>query len=144
MPVYFRMTVGSDNFDRRSWTHDSEISCAIIDDTLDPREPTDPAGHGDVARVLARSTRLTLWQEHLGRADIPVDPDDGFAMMRACADALDAWHESGQVGARPPGRLRTHRPTPLPAVTRPLARVFYRFMSDPDGRRWASRLRRSY
>ncbi len=138
------MTVGSDNFNRRSWTHDSEISCAILDDTMDPREPTDPAGHGDGARVLARSTRLTLWQEHLGRADIPVDPDDGFAMMRACADALDAWHESGQVGTRPPGRLRNHRPTPLPVVTRPLARVFYRFISDPDGRRWASRLRRSY
>ncbi len=138
------MTVGSDNFNRRSWTHDSEISCAFLDDTLDAREPTDPAGLGDGARVLPRSARLALWHEHLGWADIPVDPDDGFAMMQASADALDAWHESGQVGARPPGRLRNHRATPVPAATQLLARAFYRFVSDPDGRPWVRRLRRSY
>ena len=138
------MTVGSDNFNRRSWTHDSELSCAILDDTLDAREPTDPAGRGDGARVLARSTRLALWQEHLGRSDIPVDPDAGFASVRASAEALDAWHESGQVGPRPPGRLRTHRPSPVPPLSRPLARAFYRFISDPDGRPWVRRLRRSY
>ena len=27
------MTIGSDNLNRRSWTHDSELSCAIIDET---------------------------------------------------------------------------------------------------------------
>jgi phosphatidylserine/phosphatidylglycerophosphate/cardiolipin synthase-like enzyme len=138
------MTVGSDNFNRRSWTHDSEISCAVLDDTLDTRDPTDPAGLGDGARVLPRSTRLALWQEHLGLADVPVDPGDGFAMMRTSADALDVWHESGRVGERPPGRLRNHRPSPVPVVFRPLSRAFYRFVSDPDGRPWVQRLRRSY
>ena len=44
------MTIGSDNLNRRSWTHDSELSCAIIDETVDEREPADPAGLGDGAR----------------------------------------------------------------------------------------------
>ena len=60
------MVVGSDNLNRRSWTHDSEISCAVIDAELDEREPIDPGGLGDGARRLARDTRLRLWREHLG------------------------------------------------------------------------------
>jgi phosphatidylserine/phosphatidylglycerophosphate/cardiolipin synthase-like enzyme len=138
------MTVGSDNFNRRSWTHDSELSCAILDDTHDERDPIDPAGLGDGARVLARNTRLGLWREHLGRSDIPVDPEAGFAMLGAAADALDAWHASGKIGPRPFGRLRHHRPEPIVPAARPLARLFYRFVNDPDGRPLKLRLRRRY
>ena len=36
------VAVGSDNLNRRSWTHDSEISCAILDETHDEREPRRP------------------------------------------------------------------------------------------------------
>ncbi len=39
--------VGSDNLNRRSWTHDSEISCAVIDERRDERAPVDPGGLGD-------------------------------------------------------------------------------------------------
>ena len=39
------VSVGSDNFNRRSWTHDSELSSGVLDTTRDPREPSDPAGH---------------------------------------------------------------------------------------------------
>jgi phosphatidylserine/phosphatidylglycerophosphate/cardiolipin synthase-like enzyme len=42
--------IGSDNFNRRSWTHDSEASCAIIDES----------------GLFASRLRLALGTEHLG------------------------------------------------------------------------------
>src|SRR4029450_6503106 len=63
------VSVGSDNFNRRSWTHDSELSSAVLDTTRDPREPTDPAGTGEGARTFARHLRLMLAREHLDLAD---------------------------------------------------------------------------
>ena len=135
---------GSDNFNRRSWTHDSELSIAILDSELDDREPHDPGGLGDGARVLARNTRMGLWREHLERHEVPLDPASGFRMMSESAAALDAWHESGQCGARPPGRLRRHQPAPVAWWARPLAESFYRLVGDPDGRPFALRRRRAY
>lgn len=138
------MTIGSDNLNRRSWTHDSELSCAILDDTLDGREPADPAGMGDGARLLARSTRLDLWSEHLQQTDIPIDPHEGFDLLRASADALDAWHTSNHAGPRPQGRLRHHEPAPVGPVSRVVAHLLYRLVNDPDGRPLELRRRRSY
>jgi len=91
--------VGSDNFNRRSWTHDSELSCAVVD------------SEGEFARDL----RLRLLREHLDRAADGsedgglVDPAAAVGEIVAAAGALDAWHESGRKGARPPGRLRVHK-----------------------------------
>src|SRR4029079_10823606 len=53
-------SVGSDNFNRRSLTPDSELFCAVLDETRDERAPADPAGLGDGARVYARDLRLRL------------------------------------------------------------------------------------
>ena len=129
-------TVGSDNFNRRSWTHDSELTAAILDRRLDGREPRDPAGLGDGARAFARELRLELWREHLDRDDDAglIDPADAIEALRSSAAALDAWHDGGRSGPRPPGRLRTHAVVRIPLWQRLLATPAYRTVVDPDGR----------
>ncbi|MGH9193812.1 MAG: phospholipase D family protein [Acidimicrobiales bacterium] len=137
-------TVGSDNLNLRSWTHDSELSCAVLDETHDQREPSDPAGTGDGARVFARDLRLRLTAEHLGRSpDDPdlVDPVSAFEAWRAAAHGLDQWYRGGCQGPRPPGRVRLHRPQRVKWWAGWWARPIYRLAVDPDGR--PRRLRRS-
>jgi phosphatidylserine/phosphatidylglycerophosphate/cardiolipin synthase-like enzyme len=115
-------TIGSDNFNRRSWTHDSELSAVVVD----------PAG--DYARQL----RLTLAAEHLDRGaddvDDLVEPDGMFAAYVECAEALDGWYAGGRSGPRPPGRLRRLQPPELGRITRALALGHYLLVHDPDGR----------
>ena len=82
-------SVGSDNFNRRSWSHDSEIACAVLDEERDARLPIDPARLGDGARKFARDLRLQLWREHLGREDGDdrgmLDPAEAVATFRGRA-----------------------------------------------------------
>jgi phosphatidylserine/phosphatidylglycerophosphate/cardiolipin synthase-like enzyme len=132
------LVVGSDNVNRRSWTHDSEISCSVIDATLDERAPTDPGGLGDGARLLARDTRLRLWREHLERvhgddADL-LEPADGFTALSESAATLDEWHRNAMRGPRPPGHLRRHKPERVTIWARWPALALYRIVLDPDGR----------
>ena len=131
-------STGSDNFNRRSWTHDSELSAVVVD--------------SDYAQRL----RLTLAAEHLDRLDEVtdenllevmadcVDPIDMYDAYEASASRLQAWHDGGQVGDRPPGRLR---PIPLPGLsrsTRMWARVPLVLLHDPDGRPRSLRRSGSY
>lgn len=131
------VAVGSDNLNLRSWTHDSEVACAVLDSSRDDRAPADPGGLGDEARVLARELRLTLWREHLGseasEAEL-LDPRAGFQLWRDTARRLDAWHDNGQKGPRPVGRARVHKPAVVPAWASWWAHTLYRLAVDPDGR----------
>jgi phosphatidylserine/phosphatidylglycerophosphate/cardiolipin synthase-like enzyme len=140
--------VGSDNFNRRSWTHDSELTAAIVDEQRDDRAPLDPAGLGDGARTHARNLRLELIREHLGRADGDdadlVDPQQFFDVVSASATALDNWHRNPSAKPRPVGRLRMHEITVPPVWQQRLAALAYRLFVDPDGRPIGMRLRRRF
>jgi phosphatidylserine/phosphatidylglycerophosphate/cardiolipin synthase-like enzyme len=128
------VTIGSDNFNRRSWTHDSELSVAVV-------EP-EPTGLGH-----ARRLRLSLAAEHLDRSFVEGDDDSLREAVADCVDprgmfdtyartaaALDAWHDRGRQGERPPGRLRRLRTPELGKVEAGLALPPYLTLHDPDGR----------
>lgn len=102
------MTCGSDNLNLRSWTHDSEISCAVVD-------PEDR---------LARELRTSLWAEHLG---LPQDDP----RLAALDDATALWAERA---AAPGARIRTHALPPVRRAVAWWAGPAYRIMFDPDGR----------
>jgi len=141
--------VGSDNFNTRSWTHDSELTAAVLDSARDQRAPTDPGGLGDGARRFARELRLTLMREHLDLdedGDL-LDPAQAADTVRKSAAELDAWHDGGCRGPRPAGRLRSHpigKGGKLPARHRWLTAPIYRSFLDPDGRPLDMRMRRTY
>lgn len=156
-------TIGSDNFNRRSWTHDSELSAVVLD--------TEGGDHSAYARRL----RLTLAAEHLDRevgpAEFPgdisriqtgtapgdlddsellrvmadcVDPRGMFDAFAASAAALQAWHDGGCRGERPPGRLRPLSQLRFSPLTRLWAAPVYRLVHDPDGRPRRLRRRREF
>jgi phosphatidylserine/phosphatidylglycerophosphate/cardiolipin synthase-like enzyme len=110
------MTCGSDNFNRRSWTNDSELTCAI-----DSPE-------------LAHSLRRRLWSEHLCTPSPDLDPRTGFDQWQTTAAALDRWYADSCQGPRPGGRIRPHRPQPLGPTESLWAPWLARHLYDPDGR----------
>lgn len=122
-------SVGSDNFNRRSWTHDSELTAAVSD------------------QGYAQTLRLDLAREHLDRSgpiDDLFDPAVTFGAFADTSAALERWHQGGGRGARPPGRLRPVNEAKLGRFTRAWATPLYRLVYDPDGRPMGLRARRSF
>ena len=122
-------SVGSDNFNRRSWTHDSELSAAVYDSEY------------------ARALRLELAREHLDRTGSVDDLHDLMQMFTTFADSaakLQQWYNDGCQGTRPPGRLRPVSDETLSRFTRAWATPLYHLFYDPDGRPIDFRMRRTF
>jgi len=114
--------IGSDNTNRRSWTHDTELSAAVVDES---------------SSGWVQSLRLSLAAEHLGSnaaiGDLS-DPSALFEAFRTSASALEHWYRSDCRGPRPPGHLRPFAQEPLRGRTRLWAEPAYKIVFDPDGR----------
>jgi phosphatidylserine/phosphatidylglycerophosphate/cardiolipin synthase-like enzyme len=134
------VTTGSDNFNRRSWTHDSELSAAVWDDAA-AVDADNPNSDGTAPYPLA--LRRMLAAEHLDRPGVSDgeldDPADFVQAFHDSAAALQGWHDAGRTGARPAGRVRPIEPSPVTLGQRVWATPLYRTMYDPDGRRRGSR-----
>lgn len=146
-------SIGSDNFCRRSWTNDSELSAVVLD--LSEQEGSEPR--------YAERLRLTLAAEHLDLLDPDeltdlesveearlsavtqecADPVEMFHRFAESARTLDDWYAGGRPGQRPAGRLRTLPWPKLPWYRIAFAAPWYRYLHDPDGRpsrlRWRER-----
>ena len=91
-------TIGSDNFNRRSWTHDSELSAVVVD---------------RAEATYARRLRLTLAAEHLDRTPAP-----GATCSRSSPTASSGRHVRGvraSAATAPRGVVRRRpgrRPSP--------------------------------
>jgi phosphatidylserine/phosphatidylglycerophosphate/cardiolipin synthase-like enzyme len=118
------LTVGSDNLNRRSWSHDSEICGAVV-------EPARPG-----ATTLAAATRLRLAAEHLERDDLAAlrDPSDWSRAFADAADAAERWVAGGRSGPRPAGRVRRHSPDGIGHVPAFVLRAAHPLVLDPEGR----------
>src|SRR3954454_115556 len=121
--------VGSDNANRRSWSHDSELSAAVLDED----------------GTWARSLRLELAREHLGVTEVDhlASSATAFEVFRESARRLDQWRRRPS-GERPPGQLRTYKTPQLGRLTRAWSTPLYRMMYDPDGRSPRQRVKGRY
>ena len=121
-------TIGSDNFNRRSWTHDSELSAVVVDPSAETTVPT-RGGCGSRSRPstsTARSTRTSLLEVMADCVDAPAM----FAAYAETARRLDDWHDNGRsASGHPvasaacsppyPGSSAARGPRALPDPARP-------------------------
>ena len=139
------VAVGSDNLNRRSWTHDSELSAAVLDETLTTASRGTRRAWATAPGCFARDLRLRLWREHLGRGPTTT----ATWSTRSTASTPGAGRPGPRpTGTRPAGSAPAHpgtSPRTTPAGSSPGRPggplPVYQLLVDPDGR--PRRLRRA-
>jgi phosphatidylserine/phosphatidylglycerophosphate/cardiolipin synthase-like enzyme len=123
-------TCGSDNFNLRSWTMDSELTCAVMETSAGDESA------GQSPSRLARDLRAQLWAEHLGleQDDPRLADDTGLTLWNATADALEQWHAGDGTAPRPAGAVRRHAVERVSRMQRLWAVPLNRLLLDPDAR----------
>ena len=139
-------SVGSDNVNLRSWTHDSELSCAVIDDRLRPAGTAESwtgstTGHGSSPGICGSNcpgntstangtTTRTCSTRSAPSRPSPTSPDAPTVARR-------------RASRRPPAGTAAALPAPRQSlITRIWATPLYRAVYDPDAR--PRSLRRSH
>lgn len=126
--------IGSANITRRSFTTDSELHLAIVDDT---REASEINGSPAEVCRFAKELRIQLWQEHLGIADRdliedPIDPQHGRPSQWPISNVSLTAASDGDVFKH---RVVTHH-VPRPRWSRPRW-ITERLMNPDGGSAWA-------
>lgn len=103
-------TIGSDNFNRRPWTHDSELTAAVLDHERDLANRPTPAGWATAPGLCAQPAARAVPgapgpQRRRGR---PARPRRRGGPDRDQRRPLAAVVRRRPSGDRPPGRLRRH------------------------------------
>ena len=133
-------TIGSDNFNRRSWTHDSELTAAVVD-----RADGDVGPYAQALRLRWRpstSGRLDAGARAGTRARVMPDCVEPEDMVRRTPPAPTRWTPgtavAGSATGRPAGCVDSGPELPRHAGW---ARLPLRVVQDPDGRPWQLRKR---
>ena len=135
----------------RSWTHDSELTAAVLDSARDPSVTRPiPVGWGTEPPVRSSDPTRAMLREHLGLED----DDDCLVDPVQAADMVARAPPSSTPGtpadAEPPAARRetargsVGKKRGLPARHRWFTAPIYRSFLDPDGRPLDMRLRRTY